>query len=240
MAILAILAATVAPSLIRDVDRAVGEAEQAHLQNLANDLQVYIENNKIIPSATTWATAIATVSSLSLEKISQNQRFHNRGYYVDPRFFSNSDTVFTQYTQSNGLTNQPVSPRIIIASNLKGTLPGAINSSSDFNAVWDQTLAAPITESPDIKIQRINLKSDFHRVILSNDNTTSFPGYKLENNSTNSISNSGIELYILSHTKISLYDAPFTSNNLSNTFLTSEAKSFSYKLNSGVWEWDKL
>ena len=240
MAIMAILAATMAPALIRDIDRAMGEAEQENLESLASDIQTYIQDTKIIPSASTWTTAIASVSSRPNNKITQNDRFHNRVYYVDPRFFTATDTPFIQYSQTNGLTTQPVSPRIILASNLKGSLPGAINSSSDFNAVWNQTLGAPVVEGPDVKIKRINLQSHFLRILLSNENTASNPGYRLENGATNSISSLSSELFILSGTKVNLYQAPFTTNVLQTTFISTDSRSFSYRFNGSIWEWVAL
>lgn len=240
MAIIAILAAAIAPSIIRDIDRAVGDVEQAQLATLAKELTLYIRTNKIIPSATTWTTALASVSSIPLAEITQNDRLTNRGYYVDPQFFSTSDVLFSQYIQTNGLTNKPNSPRVIIASNLKGTLPANLSTSADFNAVWNQTSGAAITESPDIKVQRVNLKGMFHRVLFTNNNTSSFPGYRLELGTTQSISSTNVERYILADTKVSIYDAPFTSNVLSQVFLVEEAKSFTYENNSGPWKWSVL
>ncbi len=240
LTIIAILAATLAPAVFRDIDRAVGEAERQNLKRLSSDLDTYVRNSKIIPSAATWGNAVSSVSSIPLNKITQNDRLQDRRYYVDPRFFTTSDTVFAEYAQSNGLASPPVSPRIIIASNLKGTLPASINTSADFNAVWNQTAGAPVLESSDIIVERINLQGHFHRVLFSNSNTVDSPGYRFETNSMQAISGATTELYVLSDTRISLFDAPFTSNVLSQTFLVGSAGSFSYNNSAGVWRWDRL
>lgn len=240
MAIIAILAAAIAPSIIRDIDRAVGDVEQSQLATLASELKLYIRSAKIIPSASTWDNALASVSSIPVARITQNDRLTNRAFYVDPQFFSPSNAVFSQYTQTNGLTVKPNSPRIIIASNLKGTLPATLSSLSDFNAVWNQVAGAAIIESADIKIQRINLQGLFHRVLFTNNNTALSPGYRLETGVTQSISSTSLERYILEDTKINIYDAPFTSNVLSQVLLLDEAKSFTYDNSAGVWEWNVL
>lgn len=240
MAILAILAATIAPSILKDIDRSVAETEQQNLAALAKELEIYIQETKIIPSRTEWDAALATVSSRPLNKINQNARFFNRRYYVDPRFFSNTDTNFAQYTQTSGNTTSPVSPRIILASNLKGNLPANLTNSTTFNAVWDQTLGATIVEGPDIVLERINLKGLFHRVILGNDNTTDQPAYQLENNALTSIPSGGLEFFVLSNTKINLYEAPFTNNVIEKVLIADNSKNLNYQFNGSNWLWDKL
>lgn len=240
MAIIAILAATIAPSVIRDIDRSLGEAEQTKLRNLAADLETYISINKTIPAASNWSTLIASMSSLPVNRVAQNERLHNRAYYVDPRFFSNSDSNFTQYTQSNGLSSRPVSPRIIFASNLKGSLPANLNNSTNFNAVWNQTSGAAILESQDVKIQRVNLQGSFHRVLLTNNNVTDSPGYRLETGVTQSVSSTNTEIFVLKDTKLSLIEAPFTNNIVGQALLVTEASSFAFTDDSGSWQWQNL
>lgn len=238
MAVIAILASTLAPNIIKDINRAVGEGEQENLKTLANDLETYIRENKSIPTSAGWVAAVASNSSHPTDKITQNKRFFNRGYYVDPRFFTTSDTNFSGYTQAIGLSSSPNSPRIMLVSNLKANAPSAPTTAATFNAIWDQTTGVTLLESADIKIERINLKGQFHRVILTNANTSDQPGYKLESSGTNSISTSGAEIYVLSDTKVSLIDAPFTNNVLAQVFITDSAKNFAYQLDGPNWIWD--
>ncbi len=238
IAIIAILASTLAPAIIKDINRAVGESEQENLKILAHGLEIYIRENKIIPAASGWVTAVATISTHSTNKITQNDRFFNRAYYVDPRFFTTIDASFSGYTQTSGLSNTPNSPRILLVSNLKGNTPAAPITATGFNAIWDQTTGVALLESEDIKIERINLKGLFHRMILTNDNTTNQPGYKLESGTTNSVSTSGVERYVLSDTKVSLVEAPFIGNVLAMVFISNQAKNFAYQLDGPNWVWD--
>ncbi|MFK8066679.1 MAG: type II secretion system protein [Gammaproteobacteria bacterium] len=242
MAIIAILASTLAPSIIKDIDRAVGEGEQENLQTLSHDLEIYIRENKAIPSASDWVNAVSSVSTHPVNKISQNKRFFNRGYYVDPRFFTNSDSNFSTYTQTSGLTSVPNSPRIMIVSNLNSNAPAAPTTSTAFNAIWDQTSGVSLLEGENIKIERVNLKGLFHRVLLTNDHTSSQPGYMLESGSTNSIAlattaPADTTIYLLSDTKVSLVDAPFTSGVLTKKFITDQAKNFAYQNDGSNWLW---
>lgn len=244
MAILAILAATIAPSFIKDIDRAVGESEQVVLTTLAHELEIYITENKIIPDRNTWISAVASVASRNQTDITENKRFYTRRYYVDPRFFTSTDSVFSQYIQTSGLNAAPNSPRIIIASNLKGNLPNNLTTSSEFNAVWNQSGGATIVEGQDVKLERINLRGLFHRVLLTKDSSTpdpGNPGYQLESNGINSIaSSSAIDIYLLKDTKVNLYQAPFTGNVIEKVFVANSSKNFNYQLDGSVWTWSAL
>src|ERR1051325_5547680 len=58
LAVIAILVAVTAPSVIRRVDHAVWTRETADLQNIADAYTQYILTNKTIPG-TNWASSVA-------------------------------------------------------------------------------------------------------------------------------------------------------------------------------------
>src|SRR2546425_13129108 len=80
LAVIAILAAVLVPSLIRQMDRIAGEQESAALKSFGDALQQSIMRKRYIPSATDWATNIATESGVDIANVTTSPR-------RQPRFF---------------------------------------------------------------------------------------------------------------------------------------------------------
>src|ERR1043166_633236 len=64
LAVLALLVAAIAPSIVRRIDRAAWMKETADLQAIADSYVQYILRNKTIPTYTNWAAAVASEMSL--------------------------------------------------------------------------------------------------------------------------------------------------------------------------------
>ncbi|MEO0951304.1 MAG: prepilin-type N-terminal cleavage/methylation domain-containing protein [Pseudomonadota bacterium] len=73
MAILAVLSAIIAPSIVDTVNDAYAKAEDANLEQIADDLERYVRRNGAIPSGNVgdWSNALATLSSARAAKRSQ-------------------------------------------------------------------------------------------------------------------------------------------------------------------------
>src|SRR5438552_9231706 len=69
LAVIAILAAAAVPALIRQMDRIAGEQESAALKSLSDALQQSILRNRYVPSASDWATNIATESGVDVANV---------------------------------------------------------------------------------------------------------------------------------------------------------------------------
>lgn len=244
MAVMAILASAIAPSVFDDIKRARRDKESAQLEVLAEHLEHYILDNKRIPQRATasWTAAIATMASLTQTKIEFNERGFRRAYFVDPRFFTNSDTAFPGYVQQGGLTTPVVSPRIMLVSVLTANAPAAPTTNAAFSAIWDQSAGATVVESDDVKIERINLKSAFHRVVLSNEQAAQ-TAYQLENGSQNAVpaAAGGIDgvltRYVLSKTRINLYSEPFPGGALDQVVVADNDKNYAYQQVGAQWMW---
>ena len=104
LAIISTLAAVLVPNVVKGVDEVVSEAEGRNLTTLASALDSYTTSQKAIPNAAAWVAALGSVTSMSTTKINLNERSFQRGYYVDPRFFTATATAFAGYTQTNGRT----------------------------------------------------------------------------------------------------------------------------------------
>src|SRR5438309_7273336 len=74
LAVIAILAAVLAPSLIRQMDRIAGEQESAALKSLSDALQQSVLRKRYIPGASDWATNIATELGVEVASVTANSR----------------------------------------------------------------------------------------------------------------------------------------------------------------------
>ena len=246
LSIMAILASVIAPSVLDDVKRARQDKESLTLEGLSRYLQDYIIDNQRIPTRTTadWTSSIASQGTLPEARIEFNERGFRRGYYVDPQFLTGTDTAFPGYTQTVGLAAKPVSPRIMLVSLLTANAPSAPTNSTAFNAIWDQSAAATLIESPDIKIERINLRNIFHRVILTNEHTSQ-PAYQLESGSMNSlpVAAGGVDglatRYLIDRTRVNLLSDPFPSGNLNQVVMITGPTNYTYHNNGSEWVWEK-
>src|SRR5205823_4318831 len=84
LAVMAILAAVMVPALIRQMDRIAGEQESAALKSFGDALQQSILRKCYIPSATDWATNIATELGVEVANATTNARRQPRFFLIDP------------------------------------------------------------------------------------------------------------------------------------------------------------
>ncbi len=120
LAIMAILASVMVPSVIRSIDQAAESAEGQTLATLGQEVQLYLRDNGVPPPVATWSTALASYASLSTADVTTNSRFVNRVYVLDPAALP--------------------APRAMILSSLRGklALPTAANiaTAAEFQAIW--------------------------------------------------------------------------------------------------------
>lgn len=228
MAVIAILASAIAPSIVDMAVKAKAEKEAISLKSLGDSLHQSILQTKSIPLAATanWVNAIAQENNLPSSKIEFNHANFRRGYYIDPNFLTASASSFSGYP-AQGLSTAPVSPRIMLVSNLNANAPSAPTTSAAFSAIWDQTASASLLESQSIKIVRLNLRSIFHRIIFNNDSATQ-SSYAFESNSQQALAAGITERHVLDSTKISLYTHPYPVGALDLVALTNSDDSFRY------------
>lgn len=195
LAIMAILAAVIAPNVVKQMQSARQDAEETNLRLLADGLVNYVLENRIIPQSGegfgTWASNIATQTDLPVEKVYENDLGCSRRYWFDPSTnlngLSDNSAAYNQNTVSasslSGYTTSstataPTNPRAMIISDLT---PGCTNNilvssvahnASNFAAVWDQT--GVLTESSTLKIERINFSQLFETVTLQTGNGSLF------------------------------------------------------------------
>ncbi|MFK8014042.1 MAG: type II secretion system protein [Gammaproteobacteria bacterium] len=245
MAVMAILSSVLAPSIVSTVDDAYARAEQDNLAMLANGLREHIVRTRSIPSTNSavWSTALASDTDFAASQVLSNRRNRQRVLVADPRFFTSSDSAFGGYTQTTGLGVAPVSPRLLLISNLKGNVPSMSNTAATFNAVWNGDAGAVVVAGDNLKIERINLTNVFRHVLLTN-SSPSQSAYALDTNTIMPVpaavaSTDGVtSVYVIDGTQMSLYAATYPAGALTNTVLVQRDFNHAYQTDNGSdWYW---
>ncbi len=195
IAIIAILAAVIAPNVVKQMQAAGQDAEEEALGVLADGLIDYVLENRIIPQSGegsgAWSTNIATQTDLPAKKIYENDHGNSRRYWFDPATnlngLSDNSSSYDQNTVSaanlsgdatTSTASAPTNPRAMIISDLTagGTnnilVASVTHNAANFAAVWDQT--GTLTESSTLKIKRINFSQMFETVTLESSNGSYF------------------------------------------------------------------
>src|SRR6266487_1749386 len=101
LTVIAILAAILLPSLIRQMDRIAGEQESAALRSLSDALQQSIMRKRYIPDASDWDTNIATELGVDLANVTINSRRQPRFFLIDPALRTGNNSSGLPYNQTN-------------------------------------------------------------------------------------------------------------------------------------------
>lgn len=245
LAAMAILASIMAPGIVQTLNRAYATAEESNLETLADQLRLHVERTRSIPSTNVnvWTTALAANSEFSAAQIRTNRRNQTRVLVADPGFFTGVDSAFGGYTQSTGLGLRPVSPRMMLISNLAAPVPALAANSAAFDAVWNQTAGAAVVEGPDLKIERLHFGNMFHEVLLTNANSAS-AGVAFDGNAATAVPaavgsiNGSLSRFVIEGTRVQLFAATFPVGGLQNTYIARRDASREYVTDDGsVWFW---
>jgi prepilin-type N-terminal cleavage/methylation domain-containing protein len=250
LAVIAILAAVLAPAFIRQMDKMAGDNESAVLKSLGDALQASILRSRAIPSHTNWAATVATELGVDVASIMNSPRRQERFFLIDPNLsIKNAGLPYTQSTAGAGAA--PLSPRVLILSTIGRALPasivsGVVGSSTNFNAIWDWNDAGGVVpatsfawtgwpNSDDLKVQRVNLSPLFVRLLLTTYSSSGSPRYSIDSTSwstavviTNNVTI--IDRYFIQNSALVLYKH---SGEIDSQQILSRDSSFVYDQN--VW-----
>lgn len=244
MAVMAILAGALVPSVFQLIEEGYQAAEKESMAAIAGSLRSHIVQNKSIPTSDsrTWATAVAEYAAMAPIRVLKNDKGFTRVLYFDPRFFTSVDSRFGGYNQTLGLATKPVSPRLMIISSLSGEVSANLSSAEAFSQVWDQGPKLLIEESKSLFIERVNLGSLFLRVVLNNAHKSQV-GYVLEDGSEGPVAGiSGAAdgsrtVWVLAGTALSLNVAPYPGGITQRQTIISVARSMRYQFDGSDWYW---
>ncbi len=246
MAIIAILAAVLAPSVTDGIDRAYAAQETANVRALMDALEQHVLQNKQIPRETVseWTAAIAAYADLARDDVELNPRGFRRRLYVDPQFFTSAEAVFPGYVQSAGLASRPFSARLMLVSDLTRNAPNPPRTAAEFAAIWDQTNTATVLEGTKVKIERLNLSGHFHRLLLINSHNQQ-PAYALENGSSVPVPASfgGVDgtltRYVLRDSRLAVFFAPYPTGGSNTSTLVGSDMALHYTTDGSNWYWER-
>lgn len=175
LAILAILAGAIVPTVSRSIRDARADAERKTLETIADLVRDQVRRNGNIPSAASWAATLAVLSDVPVARLSQNPDGWSRAYIPDPAW----TPVSTRPVGAGGWTQTPATgdlvvaapanARILVISDLDADAQAACQNMTavQFAAVWDESAAAPAgcVASAVRTLVRINLSSEFVQVV---------------------------------------------------------------------------
>src|SRR5262245_23178464 len=84
LAVIALLAATLVPSFVRQLDRVAADQERVALKTLGDALQRSILRHRYVPGAGDWSAAIAAEAGLNTSAVTVNARNRTRYFLIDP------------------------------------------------------------------------------------------------------------------------------------------------------------
>ena len=246
MAIIAILAAVLAPSVTDGIDRAYAAQEEGNVRTLMDALEQHVLQNKQIPRETVadWTTAIAAYADLARDDVEFNPRGYRRRLYIDPQFFSSSEAVFPGYAQTAGLSSRPFSARLMLVSDLTRNAPNPPRTAAEFGAIWDQTNVAAVVEGSKVKIERLNLSGHFHRLLLTNSHSQQ-PAYALESGSSVPVPaafggvDGTLTRYVLKNSRLSVFFSPYPTGGSNTSTLIGEDLALHYTSDGTNWFWER-
>lgn len=244
MAVMAILAGALVPSVFQLIEEGYQAAERQSMAAIAGSLRSHMVQNKTIPTSSpkTWPTAVAGYAALAPNRVLKNDKGFTRVLYFDPHFFTSVDAKFGGYNQTLGLATKPVSPRLMIISSLSGEISANINTAEKFSQVWDQGPKMLIEESKSLFIERVNLAPLFLRVVLNNAHKNHV-GYVLEGGNEGSIAglSGGADgsrtVWVLAGTALSLNTTPYPGGVTQRQTIISVARSMRYQFDGSEWYW---
>src|ERR1043165_9165279 len=194
LAIIAVLSLALAPVLIRRIDQAARDRETAEMNGIATALRSAIVRSGQIPDGSTLATVVANEMAVASNKVALSSRSVPRSFLIDTNLWIGSTNGLLPYIQSQrthgtgttsaGLEVPGLNLRMMFLSSLGPTLPSPV----DFNTVWNTSDGSVPSGWPatwagkglDLRIQRMDLTSLFHRVILNPIDTVKFGSFAIE------------------------------------------------------------
>src|SRR6266487_4069713 len=108
LAVIAILAAVLAPALIRQMDKLAGDQESAALKSFCDALQGSILRSRSIPSHTNWAPTVATELGVDIATVTNSPRRQPRFFLIDPALRIGNNSSVLPYNQTNWVSGSVV------------------------------------------------------------------------------------------------------------------------------------
>lgn len=229
LTVVAILAAISLPALIREIDHAVSQKEDATLQSMSDALQHSALRTGYIAGPNDWYVSIADETGISADDVLANSRHVRRVFLIDPAIEIGDNTSGLPYAQTNfalgsvvtngiGIVIPPVNARALLLSSLDPShpLPSGLGgiSAADFSAIWNADYGAVPTSvsafstwggsGADLKIQRVNFSPLFVDLALGPYASSQVGSYSINSGPAYGVTNN-LDGYFLQNSVLTLY-----------------------------------
>lgn len=178
--IIAILATAIVPSLSGEVTRAYADAETQSQESIGDALADYAKaTHRILVASAGWPDSLVGYLDMPAAEISGTRGMGGtRRLIADPAHglplvagIYNQVNAFSATSSASGNlpVAKPMHVRFLLISGLRAPAPTTAVSAADFNAIWDQTAAAPaaFVETEFLRVGRVSLASMFHAVAFT-------------------------------------------------------------------------
>lgn len=240
LAIVGILAAAVATTTMSRLRRTAREVETANMANIAEALRTHVRLNRSVPAVAQWPTVIARQMSVAPDQVVATPAKVARLFLLDPGARIGATNGATlPYVQGVAGALEPLNARALIVSSTDGALPEFELTSGSFAEVWNtvdgsipSVFASYAGSTEDLRIQRVDLRELFYRVILSNLDPALAAQYSIGSptDSATIASNDRIERWYIASSPLNLHLA--TGTLQARDLLRSD---LSYVFENGRW-----
>lgn len=174
MAVMALLAGLAADGFVERRKRSNRQVEAAELARLSGAWIQVALRFRSLPAVTNWVDWLAAGCTVPAARIARNGSGTQRQLVYDPSARFGRPLGPCPFTQETAGSLEPVSPRLLLVSSLGEELPdlGALA----FDALWETPPdgfppgwpANWAGDARDLLMERLDLRTRFHRVVLHN------------------------------------------------------------------------
>ncbi|MGC8989554.1 MAG: type II secretion system protein, partial [Verrucomicrobiia bacterium] len=239
LAIIAILGLIVTENVLEKIKRQARKTEGDNLATMADAMRRSVVRTKSIPGAGNMPARIAEELSLPVSKLLTTQFRQTRYFFMHPDFRVGTNLTSTlPYTQTVlGSTREPTNCQALIISSvgpLEEDLIPAEMDGATFTNLWN-TSEDWDALARDVKLQRIEFRDLFHRIVLNNlDSTRNAPFSVESTNTLTSIAPGGrFETWFIDTTALNLHMVVGTGVQLQTREIIRE--DVSYVFENGRW-----
>lgn len=204
LAILSILAAAMAPNVMKRIQESWRQDERRRMEQIGQAFTRVVTLHKTVPGTnlTSWASLVASELGVPEDLVWTNQAGTHRRLIYDPGLniggLAPGSLPFHQ--RAWGVTNV-TNARLVILSALEAGYPNvALNTAAAFSNLWNRVehrlpadWPTSWTQDPDnLFIQRVDLTALFHEVVLNNVDGYAAAPFSVLTNSLSGTGNSNV------------------------------------------------
>lgn len=192
LTVIVLLASAVALNVLENLRWTARSADRIELQTMTEALKDHILRTHRIPPASEWPDAIAQELSVPVGRVLKSAGAQSRLFLEDPDLEIGSPAIAANlrklpYTQGGAGSVPPSQPRLTFLSSLGNPIPSVPATASAFLGIWNTApgqlpsgWSAGNGDAEDLAIERLDLRSLFVRVVLSNVDPGNAAPYSLQ------------------------------------------------------------